>query len=87
MKDVSKNPEISVQEAEEHYQSSKENYCNGAGESQVVAPDGTVLARASLDKEEVVFADIQPALADDKGDEDEIGAHAAASDVPTTTIR
>ena len=24
---------------------------------------------------------------DDKGDEDEIGAHAAASDVPTTTIR
>jgi len=30
----------------------------GAGESQIVAPDGTVLARASLDREEVVFADI-----------------------------
>ena len=38
----------------------------GAGESQIVAPDGEVLAMASLDKEEVVFADIDPALALDK---------------------
>ena len=30
----------------------------GAGESQIVAPDGTVLARASTDREEVVYADI-----------------------------
>ncbi|AOS98301.1 (R)-stereoselective amidase [Microbulbifer aggregans] len=38
----------------------------GAGESQVVAPDGTVLACASTDREEVVYADIQPGLANDK---------------------
>ena len=30
----------------------------GAGESQIVAPDGTALARASKDREEVVHADI-----------------------------
>jgi predicted amidohydrolase len=38
----------------------------GAGESQIVGPDGTVLARASRDAEEVVWADIEPALASRK---------------------
>ncbi len=38
----------------------------GAGESQVVAPDGTVLACASLDQEEVVYADIVLGDADNK---------------------
>ncbi len=38
----------------------------GAGESQIVAPDGKVLARASADREEVVYADIDPTLADIK---------------------
>lgn len=41
-------------------------FLNGAGESQIVAPDGTVLACASSDKEEVVYADIDPSAADDK---------------------
>ncbi|QLG44684.1 hypothetical protein [Costertonia aggregata] len=35
MEDVSKNPEISVQEAEEHYQASKSNYCIEGGESHL----------------------------------------------------
>ncbi|MBY6210881.1 hydrolase [Microbulbifer agarilyticus] len=43
-----------------------QKFLHGAGESQIVAPDGTVLACASLDKEEVIYADIQPAQADDK---------------------
>ncbi|MBP6724159.1 MAG: hydrolase [Halioglobus sp.] len=38
----------------------------GAGESQVVAPDGTVLAKASRDRAEFIYADIEVALADDK---------------------
>ena len=38
----------------------------GAGESQIVDPEGTVLAIASPDQEEVVFADIDPAQADHK---------------------
>jgi nitrilase len=38
----------------------------GAGESQIVAPDGTVLAMASRDRPQYVYADIEPALADDK---------------------
>ena len=38
---------------------------DGAGDSQVVAPDGTVLALAGKG-EEIVFADIDPSLADDK---------------------
>ena len=38
----------------------------GAGESQIVAPDGTVLAKASRDRAEYVYADIDPGLADDK---------------------
>lgn len=43
-----------------------ERFLNGAGESQIVAPDGTVLAQASLDKEEVVYADIDLADAGNK---------------------
>jgi nitrilase len=42
------------------------NFLCGAGESQVVAPDGTVLARASLDQAEYVYADINVSQADDK---------------------
>ena len=38
----------------------------GAGESQVVAPDGTVLAIASREAEEFVHADIDLAQADGK---------------------
>ncbi|GAA5525445.1 formamidase [Microbulbifer aestuariivivens] len=38
----------------------------GAGESQIVAPDGTVLVCASEDQEEIIYADIQPELADNK---------------------
>lgn len=38
----------------------------GAGESQVVDPCGNVLAIASPDREEVIFADIDPAAADNK---------------------
>lgn len=38
----------------------------GAGESQVVAPDGEVLARAQRRGEQVVFADIAPARAENK---------------------
>jgi len=41
-------------------------FLDGAGESQIVAPDGTVLARASLDNEEVVFAEFDPRSARDK---------------------
>lgn len=43
-----------------------EKFLMGAGESQVVAPDGAVLARASRDREEAVWADIDLAEADDK---------------------
>ncbi len=43
-----------------------QKFLHGAGESQIVAPDGEVLACASMDQEEIVFADIEPALADDK---------------------
>ena len=42
------------------------NFLCGAGESQVVAPDGTVLAKASRDRAEVIYADIEPAQADNK---------------------
>lgn len=41
-------------------------FLDGAGESQVVSPDGTVLAKASRDKEEFIYADIQVGAADDK---------------------
>ena len=43
-----------------------QKFLHGAGESQIVAPDGTVLACGSLDQEEVIYADIEPALAGDK---------------------
>jgi predicted amidohydrolase len=43
-----------------------EEFLHGAGESQIVAPDGTVLARGPLVGEAVVIADIDPAQADDK---------------------
>ena len=38
----------------------------GAGESQIVAPDGAVLAKASKDREMVVYADIDIQAADSK---------------------
>jgi len=41
-------------------------FLDGAGESQVVAPNGEVLARAQRRGEQVVFADISPARAEDK---------------------
>lgn len=41
-------------------------FLHGAGESQIVAPDGTVLAIASADREEVIWADIDVSLADAK---------------------
>ncbi len=42
-----------------------QRFLNGAGESQIVAPDGSVLAIAG-DAEEVVYADIEVSDADDK---------------------
>ena len=42
------------------------HFLSGAGESQIVAPDGTVLAKAPITGEAVIFADINPADADDK---------------------
>ncbi|GIH02407.1 hypothetical protein Rhe02_04740 [Rhizocola hellebori] len=42
-------------------------WLHGAGESQIVAPDGTVVARGPRTGEAVVIADIDPALADAKG--------------------
>jgi predicted amidohydrolase len=41
-------------------------WLHGAGESQVVAPDGTVVARGPRTGEAVVVADVDPAAADDK---------------------
>jgi predicted amidohydrolase len=41
-------------------------WLHGAGESQIVAPDGTVLAIAPRAGEAVVWADIDPTEADDK---------------------
>jgi nitrilase len=43
-----------------------EKFLCGAGESQIVAPDGTVLAMASLEAEEFVYADIDIAQAQNK---------------------
>ena len=40
-------------------------FLSGAGESQIVAPDGRVLARASEQREEVIWADIDLAELDD----------------------
>lgn len=42
------------------------NFLHGAGESQIVAPDGTVLAKAPRTGDAVVVADIDPSQADDK---------------------
>lgn len=42
------------------------HFLNGAGESQIVAPDGAVLAKAPLTGEAVVWADIEISHADDK---------------------
>lgn len=50
---------------------------HGAGESQIVAPDGTVVARAPRTGEAVVVADIEPARADDKRRPDGTGLFAA----------
>ncbi len=41
-------------------------FLDGAGESQIVAPDGTVLAKGPRDREAVVVADIDPTLANNK---------------------
>ncbi len=41
------------------------HFLDGAGDSQIVAPDGTVVALAGKG-EQVIFADIVPAVADDK---------------------
>lgn len=41
-------------------------FLDGAGESQIVAPDGTVLAKAPLRGDAVVVADIDPNWADNK---------------------
>lgn len=43
-----------------------EEFLHGAGESQIVAPDGSVLARGPAQGEAVVVADIDPDLADEK---------------------
>lgn len=43
-----------------------EDQMSGTGESQIVAPDGTVLAIAPRGVEAVIFADIEVAEADDK---------------------
>lgn len=43
-----------------------ERFLDGAGESQIVGPDGEALVMASLDKEEVVVAEIDLSAADDK---------------------
>ncbi len=42
------------------------HFLSGAGESQIVAPDGTVLAKAPTVGEAVIYADINPRDADDK---------------------
>jgi predicted amidohydrolase len=41
-------------------------WLHGAGESQIVAPDGTVVAKGPREGEAVVIAEIDPAAADDK---------------------
>ena len=41
-------------------------FLHGAGESQIVAPDGTVLAKAPRTGDAVIIADVDPSFADDK---------------------
>lgn len=55
-------------------------FLSGAGESQVVAPDGTILAKGPRDEEAVVWADIDLAQADDKRRPD--GTHIFAARRP-----
>ena len=55
-------------------------FLHGAGESQIVSPDGSVLARGPRDEEAVVFADIDLAQADDKQRPD--GTHLFAARRP-----
>jgi len=43
-----------------------EKFLDGAGESQIVGPDGEAVAKASLDREETVYADIDLTEADNK---------------------
>jgi len=43
-----------------------QKFLNGAGESQIVGPDGEAIAKASLDGEEFVYADIDLSKAHDK---------------------
>jgi len=50
---------------------------DGAGESQIVAPDGTILARAPLNEEGVAVADIDIAFADKKSRPDGTDIYAA----------
>lgn len=56
------------------------SWLHGAGESQIVAPDGTVLAMAPRTGEAIVYADIRPAEADDKRRPD--GSHIFANRRP-----
>ena len=56
------------------------HFLYGAGESQIVSPDGTVMACASIRDEEVIFADIQPAFARNKQRPD--GTHIFSSRRP-----
>ncbi|WND03548.1 nitrilase-related carbon-nitrogen hydrolase [Temperatibacter marinus] len=65
-------PEILLNEVARATQIPK-NFLYGAGGSQIVHPNGTILARASLDKEEVIVADICLSEADDKSRPD--GTH------------
>lgn len=50
-----------------------EPFLYGAGESQIVAPDGRVLAKGPRGEEAIVFAEIDPSEADDKNRPD--GTH------------
>ena len=61
-------------------------FLNGAGESQIVSPDGQVLARAPRDEEAVVFAEIDLSLADNKTRPDGTDLFAARRPELYTTI-
>ena len=56
------------------------HFLSGAGESQIVAPDGSILAKASLTKETIICCDIDPSQSDDKTRPD--GTHILASRKP-----
>lgn len=61
-------------------------FLSGAGESQIVSPDGEVLARAPRDEEAVVFAEIDLSLADNKTRPDGTDLFAARRPELYTTI-